>query len=67
MERITLKRRTPFQQQREARNNAICTEYNKLAQQPGQSRMEVAEYLRRKHNLASISAIYRILKKGGVK
>jgi hypothetical protein len=52
--------KTPYQQEREARDLAIYNEYNELASIKGQSKTLVTEYLMKKYGIHSQGTIYVI-------
>lgn len=58
-----LKEKTALQEQREARDLAIYNEYNALASNPEQSKVELGKYLMEKYNLHSSGTLYAILKR----
>lgn len=53
--------KTPYQEEREARDLAIYKEYNALMSANGQSKTIVVKHLMRKHNIHSSGTIYNIL------
>lgn len=57
------KKATDLQEERMARDIAICREYDKLTARPGQSRTEVIKYLMAKYNIHSTGTIYAIRKR----
>lgn len=57
-----IKRLTPRQERKIARENAIYAEYNNLMSRPGQSATMVTEYLSEKYSVAP-SSIYVIRKR----
>ncbi|WP_320980005.1 hypothetical protein [Bacteroides sp.] len=52
--------KTPFQEEREARDLAIYNEYNELMSVKGQSKTLVMEHLMKKYGVHSIGTIYVI-------
>ena len=57
------RRKTPFQGERDARDLAIYNEWNKLAADPEQSRVEINNYLMMKYCIHSTGTIYQIRKR----
>lgn len=55
--------KTPLQREREKRDVAIYTEYEKMAAVPGQSKTEVVSYIANKYGLHTRSAVYVIRKR----
>lgn len=55
--------RTPCQQEREARDMEIYTEYKKLMGVEGQSKTSVKDYLMKKYGIHSQGTIYVILRR----
>lgn len=58
-----LRRKTPFQEQRAARDLAVYREFKSLVSVEGQSRTEVVRYLMNKHDIHSTATLYEILKR----
>ena len=61
------RRRTTFQEERDARDLAIHNEWNKLAADPEQSRVEINNYLMNKYGIHSPGTIYEIRKRVAAK
>lgn len=55
-----IRRTTAFQAERDARDRAICDEYNRLAADPEIPRTEINRYLMEKYNLHSNGTLYAI-------
>lgn len=59
-----LRLKTPLQEEREARDLAIYTEYNDILKaNPDQSRVALNEYMMQKYNIHSTGTLYVILKR----
>ena len=61
------RRKTRFQAERDARDLAIYNEWNKLAADPEQSRVEINNYLMNKYGIHSPGTIYEIRKRVAAK
>ena len=59
--------RTTLQQEREQRDLAIYSDWEKLMSVPGQSATEVGRLLMRKYNIYSLGTIYTIRKRVAAK
>lgn len=57
------RRKTLFQAERDARDLAIYHEWNKLAADPEQSRVEINIYLMKKYGIHSSGTVYQIRKR----
>lgn len=57
------RRKTRFQAERDARDLAIYNEWNKLAADPEQSRVEINNYLMMKYRIHSSGTVYQIRKR----
>lgn len=57
------RRKTQFQAERDARDFAIYEEWNKLAADPEQSRVEINIYLMKKYGIHSSGTVYQIRKR----
>lgn len=58
-----LQKQTALQKRREARDRAIYDEYNTLAANPHQSRLELNKYLMIKYDIHSAGTLYLIRKR----
>lgn len=58
-----LLKKTPLQEEREARDRAIYDEYNALASVPGQSKTQINQYIMEKYGLHSTGTLYLIRKR----
>ncbi len=55
--------KTPYQEEREAKDLAIYNDYNELMKVPGQSATRVTAHLMEKYGIHSASTIYEIRKR----
>lgn len=65
MERTTLNTLTKCQRKRAERNRKLLKEYSELIVKPGQSRIEVMEYLKAKYGFETIHGVYRVIREKG--